>query len=250
VLRTLSVSTVLAVVLTAGAASAQPQLTLSAAAVAPGQPVTATVTGTPGRFFALIGSSVNAGFSYAGVPLSVGADVVILHLGQLPGSGTASVQFTPPFTGTIFDRYYVQAVTSTAPNFVPPEPGQSAVVRNSDVVSASLGVARTGLVTLNVPAGSYVLHGVVQVGNTTGTDFAASCRFNAPSGTFYDSALFVPAGRSQTMPLLGVMTASSSVTVSVTCTPSPPAGVAFTPAIVAVPAASIAGSSLAPDGSQ
>lgn len=249
-LRKLSVSTVLALALSAGVASAQPQLTLSAAAVAPGQPVTATVTGTPGRFFALIGSSVNAGFSYAGFPLAVGADVRILHLGTIDGSGTATVQFTPPFTGTIFDRYYVQAVTSTAPNFVPPEPGQSAVVRNSDVVSATLGVARAGTVTLNVPAGSYVLHGVVQVANTTTTEFAASCRFQgALTGTFFDSTVFVPGNRTDTIPLLAAVTAAAPATVSVVCTTPPPSGVGFVPAIVAIPVASIAGPS-APFGSQ
>ena len=55
-------------------ANAQPVLSVSATSVAPGATVTVTVTGTPGRYVALLGSSTKAGFSHAGVPLSLGPD--------------------------------------------------------------------------------------------------------------------------------------------------------------------------------
>ena len=87
--------------------------------VRPGEAVTVTVNGDPGEYYAVIGSSVNGGFSYAGVALGVGPDVVILAQGVLGGSGEASIRVVPPFNGTVLDRYYLQAVTSPAPNFVP-----------------------------------------------------------------------------------------------------------------------------------
>ena len=92
------------------------------------------VTGDPGAFFAIIGSSVNGGFSYAGVPLGVGNDLVILAQGVFGGSGERSVEVAPPFSGTVLDRYYLQAVTSTAPNFVPLQVSPVSAVRNGDLV--------------------------------------------------------------------------------------------------------------------
>jgi len=115
-------------------ASAQPQLTLSTTVVVPGETVTVTVTGRPGEFYAVLGSSVNGGFSYAGVALGVGNDVVILAQGVLGGSGEEFIDVVPPFNGTLLDRYYLQVVTSTAQNFVPPQPSQVRAVRNGDLV--------------------------------------------------------------------------------------------------------------------
>jgi collagen type VII alpha len=129
----------LVVCLSAASVSAQPQITLSTTVVAPGQPVTVTVSGGPGQFFAVIGSSVNAGFSYAGVALGVGPDVQILQIGSLNGSGLASLSVVPPFIGTIFDRYYLQAVTSTSPNFIPLQASPVGVVRNGDLVTGLTG---------------------------------------------------------------------------------------------------------------
>jgi len=128
------VSASLASFLLVTAASAQPQISLPTTIVSPGESVTAAVTGTPGEFYAVLGSSVNGGFTYAGVALGVGTDVVILAQGVLGGSGQASVDVVPPFNGTLLDRYYLQAVTSTASNFVPPQPSQVRVVRNGDLV--------------------------------------------------------------------------------------------------------------------
>ena len=83
-------------------AVAQTSLDVSADVVAPGRAVTATITGPPGQFYALIGSSVESGMSYGGVALSVGADFVILVQGTLDGTGSVSVSVTPPFRGTVF----------------------------------------------------------------------------------------------------------------------------------------------------
>lgn len=107
-------------VLSANIVMAQTQMTLSTTVVSPGQGVTVTVSGGSGQYYAVIGSSVNGGFTYAGVPLGVGLDVAILATGTLDGAGHAVVTVTPPFNGTILDRYYLQAATSTSPDFVPP----------------------------------------------------------------------------------------------------------------------------------
>jgi hypothetical protein len=115
-------------------ASAQPQVALPTTVVAPGESVTVTVTGNPGAFYAVLGSSINGGFSYAGVALGVGTDVAILAQGVLGASGEAAVDVVPPFNGTLLDRYYLQAVTSPARNFVPLQPSQSRAVRNGDLV--------------------------------------------------------------------------------------------------------------------
>jgi len=104
---------------TASLAAAQTSLTVSADVVTPGSAITATVTGPPGQFYAVIGSSVGSGVSYGGVALGVGADFVILSQGVLDGTGTVSVPVTPPFGGTVLDRYYLQAATSPSPSFIP-----------------------------------------------------------------------------------------------------------------------------------
>src|SRR5262245_3491749 len=91
------------------AAFAQPQLTVSATVVNPGATVSATITGTPGQNYALVGSSVGAGLTYAGVALAVGPDVIVLSVGTLDGTGKVTVAVRPPFTGTVLDRYYIQA---------------------------------------------------------------------------------------------------------------------------------------------
>lgn len=120
-------------------AAAQTQIQLSTSVVSPGQSVGVTVTGTSNHVYVVIGSSVNGGFTYAGVPLGVGQDVVILAAGSLGSSGTTVVSVTPPFNGTILDRYYLQAVTSPSPNYAPPLPSPSAVVRNADLVAGLNG---------------------------------------------------------------------------------------------------------------
>ena len=129
----------LACVLFATPVSAQPQMLLSTTMARPGEAVTVTVNGDPGEYYAVIGSSVNGGFSYAGVALGVGADVVILAQGALNSSGVASVRVVPPFNGSVLDRYYLQAVTSPAASFVPLETSPARTVRNGDLIAGLAG---------------------------------------------------------------------------------------------------------------
>lgn len=99
-----------AILFAAAAASAQPFVTPTSYVVPAGGSTTLNITGTAGQQFAVIGSTVNAGFSYAGVALAVGTDVAILGTGVLDGSGLGSFVVTPSFPP--LDRYYVQVVTS------------------------------------------------------------------------------------------------------------------------------------------
>lgn len=99
--------------------------------VDPGGILNVTVTGPAGHNFALIGSSANSGFSYAGTSLAVGTDVVILALGVLDAAGQAVVPVRPPFPGR--DRYYLQGATSTAGNFIPFTAGNSVTLINAEV---------------------------------------------------------------------------------------------------------------------
>jgi hypothetical protein len=122
----------------AAPAMAQPTLTLGAEVSPPNIGVAATITGIPGRHYALIGSAVGSGFTYAGVPLAVGPDVVILRMGVLDGSGQAVVAFTPPFAGSTLDRYYVQAATSTNASFMPLEVSPGRIVKNADLLGGIL----------------------------------------------------------------------------------------------------------------
>ncbi len=127
------------VLLSVGNAVAQPQIALSTTVVAPGEAVVVTVNGGPGQFYAVLGSSVNSGFSYKGVELGVGRDVAILQNGVLDSSGQATAAIVPPFNGTVLDRYYLQAVQSTNSNFNPLQASQVGVVRNGDLVSGLNG---------------------------------------------------------------------------------------------------------------
>ena len=140
----LAIGVVLAGVLTAGRTDAAAQtvsLSLSTDTVAPGGAVVATVTGTAGQSFALLGSAVRAGLTHAGVSLAVGTDFAILAIGTLNGAGAATVALTPPFLFTTLDRYYLQAVQAPSPTFAAIAPSPGRVVRNADVVSGITGPA-------------------------------------------------------------------------------------------------------------
>jgi hypothetical protein len=136
------------------AAAAQPTLALATVAVPPGTAVAVTVTGVPGRHFAVIGSATNAGFTYGGVSLAVGADLAVLAQGVLDGTGSAVVPVTPPFVGTSLDRYYLQAVTSASAAFVPLEASSGRVVRNRDSATGILDVYTARAYTA-APTASY-----------------------------------------------------------------------------------------------
>ena len=91
---------------------------VSPAVVTPGTATTVTITGAPGEYFAVVGSSAGAGFAYAGVQFSVGGDVRILAMGQLTANQVL-LAIVPPFVGSSLDRYYIQVATSASPNFAP-----------------------------------------------------------------------------------------------------------------------------------
>lgn len=124
---------------TATTALAQPSLQVSETILTPRAPVTATVSGIPGHHWALIGSGVNAGAVYAGVNLSVGSDFTILGMGVFDGTGTVTVSVTPPFVGTLLDRYYLQAAMSPSGAFNPLDVSVGAVLRNADLLGGLRG---------------------------------------------------------------------------------------------------------------
>ena len=116
-----------------------PGLTLSHDVAAPGSAVTATVTGVPGQHYALLGSSMGAGYSHAGVPLALGKDVAVVASGVFDGTGTAFVSDVPPFVFTTLDRYYLQVVMSPSPSFAPLTASPGRIVRNGDLVHGLSG---------------------------------------------------------------------------------------------------------------
>ncbi|MCC7125392.1 MAG: hypothetical protein IT178_11125, partial [Acidobacteria bacterium] len=130
----------------AGVAAAQ-VLSVNTSVVTPGATVTLSITGPAGHSFAIIGSTVGSGFSYAGVPLAVGPDVVIHTTGVIGGGGTATVGFTPPFGGSSLDRYYIQLATSPTPAFSTIQASNGIVLRNADAVAVpSMGPGVVGSV--------------------------------------------------------------------------------------------------------
>lgn len=136
--RAIALSVVLSLIVVLPAA-AQTTLTASPAIVAAGAPATFTVSGPPGHFVAVGASSVGAGLSFGGVNLSLGSDVDVIVTLQLDGTGHGSFAFAPPFYGTVLDRFYVQAVSSPSPSFIPATPSNSVVIRNADTVGVAVG---------------------------------------------------------------------------------------------------------------
>ena len=121
------------------AAAQAPVLRAATTTVAPGQSVAVQLVGPPFAHFAVIGSVTNAGFSFAGVALRVGADVVVLATGVLDATGVATVVVTPPFVGTTLDRYYLQGAIAPSPTFVGLVPSAGLVLRNADLISGLTG---------------------------------------------------------------------------------------------------------------
>jgi hypothetical protein len=107
--------------------------------VSPGASVPVTVTGPSGQWFAIAGSTTGAGFSYGGVPLPLGGDVVVLHVGMLDGAGRAVVSVTPPFVGSQIDRYYLVGAWSTNASFLPPSLSDGLILRNGDLLRSVAG---------------------------------------------------------------------------------------------------------------
>jgi hypothetical protein len=115
------------------------ELAVATDVVTPGAAVAVTVVGPPLQFFAVLGSSVGAGFSWAGQNLAVGTDFVILVNGQLDAAGRAAFAITPPFRLTSLDRYYLQAATSPSPGFIPLTLSVGRVLRNGHLVGNLIG---------------------------------------------------------------------------------------------------------------
>ena len=122
-----------------GAAAQAPVIQAASTTVSPGQSVAVQLVGAPFAHFALIGSATNAGFSYAGVALAVGTDVVVLTTGVLDGTGIATIVVTPPFLGTTLDRYYIQGATAASPSFAGLVASAGLVLRNADLISGLAG---------------------------------------------------------------------------------------------------------------
>jgi hypothetical protein len=161
-----------------------PQLSLAQDIVTPGVPVAATITGAPGRLYALVGSSTGAGLTHAGVALSLGPDYAILAMGTLDGTGQAVVAVTPPFLFTTLDRYYVQAVTSTSPAFIPLEVSPGRILRNAHVLlPASAGpTGPTGPVGPTGPAGATGPPGPTGPTGPTGVGLTGATGATGPPG--------------------------------------------------------------------
>ena len=121
------------------AAAQAPVLQAASTTIPPGQSVVVQLIGAPFANFALIGSATNAGFSYAGVALAVGTDVVVLTTGVLDATGVATIVVTPPFRGTTLDRYYLQGATAPSPSFAGLVPSNGLVLRNADLISGLAG---------------------------------------------------------------------------------------------------------------
>jgi hypothetical protein len=248
-----SVFTFLASCLIAASAAAQPQVTLSSTVVAPGESIAVTVTGAPGAFYALLGSSVDTGESFAHEKLKFGRDVTLVATGTLDGAGQATLSVKPPFLGTVLDRFYFQAATSFSSKFDTLESSASAIVRNGDLVKGLEGpvgpqgpAGPTGAAgptgpagaqgftgprgpsdaflggnTLVLPVGNFFLMTQVQIENASGGDVGLTCNlfFSGSNGgiIFAPAGTSVPSGRKGGVTMIGtsdVETAPGTITGS------------------------------------
>ena len=178
------------------------EMTASLDVAAPGVPVSVTIVGPPGHYYALLGSSVGAGLTHAGVNLSIGVDFVLLAGAQLDGTGQVVVSVIPPFHFTTLDRYYLQAATSPTIAFAPMALSPGRIVRNADLVD--------GLAGHKVPAGTAGPVGPVgpmgPIGLTGATGAAGP---SGPAG---------PPGPSGTQTLFGTDTSRASAADGRECT--------------------------------
>jgi len=236
------VFTFLASCLVAASASAQPQITLSSTVVAPGESVAITVTGAPGAFYALLGSNVDDGESFAGEGLKVRRDVAILATGTLDGAGEATLNVKPPFLGTVLDRFYFQAATSLSSKFDTLESSAAAIVRNGDLVKGLEGppgpqgpagptgaagaVGPTGPAgpqgltgprgpsdvfvggnTVVLPVGDFFLITQVQIDNSSAVEVGMTCNlsFSGSNGgiVFAPASASVQSGRKGSLTMIG-----------------------------------------------
>jgi hypothetical protein len=113
--------------------------------------------GGAGKQYALIASAYGSGFSYAGTHLAVGPDVVVLAIGTLSGTASATLEYTPPFLGTTLDRYYVQAVTAFTSAFSPLLASNGVVLRNGDLVGGQMGSNIEGISKSIATGNNYIM---------------------------------------------------------------------------------------------
>jgi len=186
--------------MSAGLAAAQPSMSLSTLSVAPGASVTVTVNGAAGAQYAVIGSAVGSGFTYAGVNLSVGTDVAVLGIGTIPGSGSATAVVTPQFAAR--EQYFLQAVVSTD-GFATITPTNGTPVMHRDslrvfqaigggvnangagfALSPGVAVSRTGPGAYLVTFGNNFTGGTNQIPNVTPLCGTAPTGINANNAQF------------------------------------------------------------------
>jgi collagen triple helix repeat protein len=262
-----AVFTFLASCLVAASASAQPQVSLSSTVVTPGESVAITISGTPGAFFALLGSNVDNGESFAGEHLKLGRDVAILATGTLDGTGQATLNIKPPFLGAVLDRFYFQAATSFSSKFDTLESSASAIVRNGDLVkglegppgpqgpagpAGAVGAAgpagpagAQGLTgargpsdafvggnTVVLPVGDFFLITQVQIENNSAIEVGLTCNLNFSGNNggiaFAPASASVPSGRKGGVTITGTSNILSGTgTLTGTCG-ALPAGVTAT----------------------
>jgi hypothetical protein len=253
-------------------AVAQPQLSVSASVVAPGEGVVVTIVGAPGAYYALLGSDVDTGGPFAADNLKVSRDVTILSTGMLDGTGQAALTIVPPFLGTVLDRYYVQAATSFSARFATLESSTTAVIRNGDLVKGLEGPpgpagpeGPTGPVgpagpqgltgprgpsdawqggnAVVLPVGTFFLITQVQIVNNSGGAVGLTCNlfFSGSSGgiAYAPASGSVPSGGQGTLTLIGSANVQNGTgTITGSCG-SVPTGVTATFHIGAVQVAAI-----------
>jgi hypothetical protein len=133
------ISLLIATVLAPTTATAQTtQLTISTDIAVPGDTVALTFSGEPGFFYVLLGSPTRSGLRYGDIELAVGADYAILAAGVFDATGMVTVQVIPPFQQTTLDRYYFQAASSPNSNYLPLTVSPGRIVRNGDLVVATV----------------------------------------------------------------------------------------------------------------
>ena len=237
--------------LVAVSAAAQPQVALSSTVVAPGESVAVTITGAPGVNYALLGSTVDTGQSFAQNGLKTIKEAIVLATGTLDGTGAATLNVKPPFLGTVLDRFYFQAATSFSSKFDNLESSAAVIVRNGDLVKDLNGPigpqgpagptgpagppgpaglqGQTGLRgpsdafvggdTLVLPAGDFILITQVQIENTTAAEVGMTCNllFSGSNGgiSFAPASTSVRSARKESVTMIGtsnVLTAPGTIT--------------------------------------
>lgn len=117
------------------------EISVSQTVVPAGSPVSVTLTGPPGQFYAVGGSTTGSGLTYGGVALALGNDAVVLASGVIDGTGRVVVTVTPPFRGTVLDRYYLIGVAAPNASFLPPTSSTGVIVKNGDLLGGVIGPA-------------------------------------------------------------------------------------------------------------